>query len=122
MSISIWTKGQELYLILSTHVLYILHHTETALCSWQHKAAKGLTHFPTGGFEDEAKSQQRSEKAKWKCHCYLVGLQGSDSSQARALGFKMLQYLFLYYSNFSPVSHMILLSPGRAYFTVLYIQ
>lgn len=81
VSISIWTKGQELYLLVSTHVLYILHHTETALCSWQRKAAKGLTHFPTGGFEDEAKSQQRSEKAKRKCHCYLVGLQGSDSSQ-----------------------------------------
>lgn len=48
MSISIWTKGQELYLLFSTCVLCIHQHTETASCSWQHKAAKGLTPFPTG--------------------------------------------------------------------------
>lgn len=70
-------------------------------------------HFPTGVFEDEAKSQLRSEKAKRKCHYYLPELQGSDSRKNyRALGFKMLQYLPVFYSNFSPLSQMILLSPG----------
>lgn len=45
--------------------------------------------FSTGGFEDETKFQQRADKAKRKCHCYLGGFQGSDSSQAaEALDFK----------------------------------
>lgn len=110
MSISIWTNGQDLYLLLSTHVLYIHHHTEPALSCWQDKAVKGLTHFPTGGIEDGAKSQQRSEKVKRKCHSYLVGLLGSDSSETtQPFGFKMLQYRSLSNTDFSLESHMILL-------------
>lgn len=100
---------QDLYLLPSTHVLYIRHHTETEPGSWQRKGAKGLTHFPTGGIEDGAKSQQRSEKVKRKCHPYLVGLLGSDSSRtAELVGFKILQYLSVWNSDFSLVSPMIL--------------
>lgn len=91
MSISMWAGGQELYLFLRTHVLYMCNHTSAASCSWQRQAAKGLMYSPTGGFEDEAKSQQSDWKAKRKCHCYLVGLRGTDSSQTcfSFWGFKM---------------------------------
>lgn len=62
MSISIWTKGRELHPLLSTDVLDIRHPTENSFMLLQ--AAKGLMRFSTGGLEDEAKSQQKSEEAK----------------------------------------------------------
>lgn len=122
MSISIWTKGQELYLLLGTHVLYIQNHTETALCSCQHKAAKGMTHFPTGGFEDEAKSREGKEEVSL-LSCGIAQLR--LKSNCRNLGFKILQYFILSYSNVPRVWHIILLSPDspreedRSCFTVL---
>lgn len=94
-------RGKSSTFLVSTHVLYIHNLPETAACSCRHKAAKGMTPFPTGGFEDETKCRQRGEKAKRKCHCYLVGLQGSDSSQtAEALDLKCYSISLFLIRNF----------------------
>lgn len=69
-------------------------------------------HFPTGGFEDEAKSQQRSEEAERKCHCHLLEMQSSDFSQTKESLVLKCYSISLSYSNFSPVSQMIFLSLG----------
>lgn len=66
-------RGQELHLLIITHVFHIYHQTERAPSSCQLKAVRGRSHLPTGDFEDEANSRQRCAKAERKCHCYLVG-------------------------------------------------
>lgn len=85
MSISMWAgmegRGDKSCTFSWVHMYLHVQSYFSSIVFLAASSCEGIDVFPNRGFEDEAKSQQRDWKAKRKCHCYLVSLQRTDSSQ-----------------------------------------